>query len=185
MKNSLYLEIEENNSEINTIDESIKNLNKIKKEYTAKKNFINSKYDELMKDDKKYFGLKEVKEDNFYNIKNVITAGGSNKPIITIMWYMNLLKIKNEFNSKAIKFPLILDSPNNVETDDDKKKTVFNYLFKEINSDTQLIISTLGFNKNDYKEFTFDNIIELKNDKYNMLSSEEYIRYKEFLNKFI
>ena len=101
------------------------------------------------------------------------------------MWYMNLLKIKNEFNSKAIKFPLILDSPNNVETDDDKKKTVFNYLFKEINSDTQLIISTLGFNKNDYKEFTFDNIIELKNDKYNMLSSEEYIRYKEFLNKFI
>ena len=185
MKNSLYLEIEENNSEINTIDESIKNLNKIKKEYTAKKNFINSKYYELMKDDKKYFGLKEVKEDNFYNIKNVITAGGSNKPIITIMWYMNLLKIKNEFNSKAIKFPLILDSPNNVETDDDKKKTVFNYLFKEINSDTQLIISTLGFNKNDYKEFTFDNIIELKNDKYNMLSSEEYIRYKEFLNKFI
>ena len=112
MKNSLYLEIEENNSEINTINESIKNLNKIKKEYTAKKNFINSKYYELMKDRQKIFWIKGSKgRISFHNIKNVITAGGSNKPIITIMWYMNLLKIKNEFNSKAIKFPLVLDSP--------------------------------------------------------------------------
>lgn len=185
IKNSLYLDIEQDNIKIDKIEKEIKGLNNIKESYASKKKKINKKYSELMKKDKNYFDLKEVNENNFSNIKNVFTAGGSNKPIVTIMWYMNLLKIKNEFNSEAIKFPLILDSPNNVESDDDKKKTLFNYLFSEIQSDTQLIISTLGFNKNNYKEFKFENIIELKNDKYNMLNSDEYNEYKDFLSEFI
>lgn len=185
MRDSLFREISENNQEIDDIDLSISNLKDIINSYKTKKTKVNKKYSELMKKDKKIFGLKEIDENKFSNIRNIFTAGGSNKPIVTIMWYMNLLKVKYEFNSEAIKFPLILDSPNNVEADDDKKKTLFNYLFKEIQTDTQLIISTLGFNKNDYNEFTFDNIIELKNDKYNMLSSEEYNKYKDFLNKFI
>lgn len=185
IKNSLYSEIAQNNIEITEIDESINNLNRIKSSYATKKASINKRYSELMKKDKEYFGLEEINENNFSNIKNVFTAGGSNKPIVTIMWYMNLLKLKAEFNSEAIKFPLILDSPNNVESDDDKKKTLFNYLFKEIQSDTQLIISTLGFNKDNYEEFKFENIIELTNDKYKMLSMDEYNKYKDFLNKFI
>ncbi|ALB46196.1 hypothetical protein [Clostridium beijerinckii] len=185
IKNSLYSEIEIDNAEITEIDESIKNLNRIKSSYAVKKSSVNKRYSELMKKDKEYFGLKEINENNFSNIKNVFTAGGSNKPIVTIMWYMNLLKLKAEFNSEAIKFPLILDSPNNVESDDDKKKTLFNYLFKEIQPNTQLIISTLGFKQSDYKEFKFENIVELTNDKYKMLSADEYNKYKEFLNKFI
>lgn len=185
IKNSLYSEISKDTTEINGIDESIKSLNSIKSSYITKKTSVNKRYSELMKKDKKYFDLKEINENNFANIKNVFTAGGSNKPIVTIMWYMNLLKLKSEFNNEAIKFPLILDSPNNVESDDDKKKTLFKYLFKEIQPDTQLIISTLGFNKNDYKEFKFENVIELKNNKYEMLSSDEYNKFKDFLSKFI
>ncbi|MFQ6895316.1 MAG: hypothetical protein ACLRSH_00685, partial [Turicibacter sp.] len=185
MKNSLYSEINQDNIKIAEINESITNLKSIKSSYSNKKTIINKRYSELMKKDKEYFGLKEVNEKNFSNIRNVFTAGGSNKPIVTIMWYMNLLKIKDEFNSEAIKFPLILDSPNNVESDDDKKKTLFNYLFKEIQSDTQLIISTLGFDKDNYDAFEFDNIIELTNDKYKMLSTDEYDKHKDFLNKFI
>ncbi|ETJ20802.1 hypothetical protein Q604_UNBC18379G0006 [human gut metagenome] len=185
IKNSLYSEIAQCNNKIDEKDRTIKIFNNIKASYASKKVSINKKYNELMKNDKEYFGLKEIDENNFSNIKNIFTAGGSNKPIVTIMWYMNLLKLKSEFNKTAIKFPLILDSPNNVESDDDKKKTLFNYLFKEIQSDTQLIISTLGFNKADYEEFEFENIIELTNDKYKMLSTDDYNEYKEFLGKFI
>lgn len=185
MKNSLYSEIDQDNIKIDEIDSSINNLKNIKSSYSNKKTSINKRYSELMKKDKEYFGLKEVNEKNFSNIRNVFTAGGSNKPIVTIMWYMNLLKIKDEFNSEAIKFPLILDSPNNVESDDEKKKTLFNYLFKEIQPDTQLIISTLGFDKDNYDAFEFENIIELTNDKYKMLSTDEYDKHKDFLNKFI
>lgn len=185
MKDSLYSEIKQNNIAIDEIDKSINELKNQQLQYANKKKEINKRYSELMKKDKDYFGLKEVNEKNFSNIRNKFTAGGSNKPIVTIMWYMNLLKIKNEFNNEAIKFPLILDSPNNVESDDDKKRMLLSYLFKEIQTDTQLIISTLGFNEDDYAEFEFENIIELTNEKYKMLSTNEYDKYKDILNKFI
>ena len=185
IRNSLFSEIEQDTRKINEIYENIKKLNAIKHLYANKKTKINKRYSELMKKDKDYFNLKEINENNFSNIKNTFTAGGSNKPIVTIMWYMNLLKLKDEFNNNAIKFPLILDSPNNVESDDEKKKTLLKYLFNEIQKDTQLIISTLGFNSDDYSDFKFDNIIELKNNKYQMLSTDEYYEYKDFLNKFI
>ncbi len=74
-----------------------------------------------MINDKLKFGLKEIEDKRFENINRVFSAGGSNKPIATIIWYLNMLKIKYKFNSEAIKFPLILDSPNNVELDDEKK----------------------------------------------------------------
>lgn len=185
LKNSLYSEISKDNEEIAQIDESIKKLNSIKASYVSKKKNINKKYSELMRIDKAYFGLKEIDENSFSNINRELNAGGSNKPIITLMWYMNLLKLKNEFNSEAIKFPLILDSPNNAESDDDKEECLFRYLFNELESETQLIVSTLGFDKENYKEFKFENIIELTNDKYKLLSEDEYIKHKDFLNKFI
>ena len=185
LKNSLYSEISKDNEEIAQIDESIKKLNSIKASYVSKKKNINKKYSELMRIDKAHFGLKEIDENSFSNINRELNAGGSNKPIITLMWYMNLLKLKNEFNSEAIKFPLILDSPNNAESDDDKEECLFRYLFNELESETQLIVSTLGFDKENYKEFKFENIIELTNDKYKLLSEDEYIKHKDFLNKFI
>lgn len=185
LKNSLYSEISKDNEEIAQIDESIKKLNSIKTSYVSKKKNINKKYSELMRIDKAHFGLKEIDENSFSNINRELNAGGSNKPIITLMWYMNLLKLKNEFNSEAIKFPLILDSPNNAESDDDKEECLFRYLFNELESETQLIVSTLGFDKENYKEFKFENIIELTNDKYKLLSEDEYIKHKDFLNKFI
>ena len=181
----MYSEISKDNEEIAQIDESIKKLNSIKASYVSKKKNINKKYSELMRIDKAHFGLKEIDENSFSNINRELNAGGSNKPIITLMWYMNLLKLKNEFNSEAIKFPLILDSPNNAESDDDKEECLFRYLFNELESETQLIVSTLGFDKENYKEFKFENIIELTNDKYKLLSEDEYIKHKDFLNKFI
>ncbi|RSK54171.1 hypothetical protein [Bacillus canaveralius] len=129
------------------------------------------------------FALKELSLDKVKKINGSFSARGSNIPVSTIIWYFNLLKVKFELNPDAIRFPLVLDSPNNVELDEDKQKALFNYIFKNNNQDTQLIVSTLGFNKDDFQDVEFDNIIDLEVRKYNLLNKEEYEENKEFLNR--
>lgn len=91
--------------------------------------------------------------------------------------------MKNEFNSNSIHLPVVLDSPNNVELDDEKRKELFDYLFSNADSSTQMIISTLGFTKSDYPDNKIDNIVTLENPKYSLLSSEEYITYLDILTR--
>jgi len=70
--------------------------------------------------DKNRFGLDGIDPKTFESIKKSFSSGGSNNPIATIVWYVNLLKLKHEFNPDAIDFPVVLDSPNNAETDQEK-----------------------------------------------------------------
>ena len=53
----------------------------------------------------------------------------------------------------------MLDSPNNVELDDGERQELFDYLFKNVDRNTQLIVSTLGFSAVDYPDIEFDNNI--------------------------
>jgi hypothetical protein len=172
-------------SNLLTIDERLKELNKEKRNYDEAKKKINSRYYELMIKDKERFGLKEIKNKNLLDVSNVFTAGGSNKPIATIMWYINLLKIRDEFNPNAIRFPLVLDSPNNVETDKEKKRELFDYLFSEVSEEVQLIVSSIGFEEKEYSKYKFNNIIKLKNNKYELLNEFEYNENKEFVRSFM
>ncbi|WP_312906952.1 hypothetical protein [Tissierella praeacuta] len=185
IQDSLLLEWNEKKMQLETINEEIKEIDKELKGYKKRKKEINKKYYEYMINDKLKFGLKEIEDKRFENINRVFSAGGSNKPIATIIWYLNMLKIKYKFNSEAIKFPLILDSPNNVELDDEKRKKLFDYLFSNINSDTQMIISTLGFDEVDYPNYNIDNIIELSNNKYELLNVLEYQKHEEILFELI
>lgn len=154
-----------------------------KKEYDDSKQRVNQRYCELMTRDKQRFGLKELSDKKLTDIKLNISAGGSNKPIATIIWYMNLLRIKKEFNPNAILFPIVFDSPNNVETDDEKRIELLKYLFESIDTDTQLIISNLGFDRNQFKDANIEQIIEITNDKYQLLNKNDYDNYKSlFIN---
>lgn len=120
------------------------------------------------------FGLEEIGEDKIKNITQNYEARGSNRALATIVWYFNLLKIKAELNAAAIKFPLVLDSPNNVESDDTKENALFEFIFSNLANGTQLILSTLGFSKNDFNDIEIDNVIELKNEKYHLLNTADY-----------
>lgn len=156
-------------------------IEKIKK-YSETKKKINERYTELINIGKIKFNLKEIGEEkDFSNIKNPIRIGGSNAPIGTVLWLTSLLKIKNEFNPTAIKFPLVLDSPNNREFDDEKRMELFEYLFSSVDSETQLIVSTLGFDTEDYKSYSFQNIIKLTNNKYELLNFEDYQSNEDLL----
>ncbi|APO46698.1 hypothetical protein BS614_23405 [Paenibacillus xylanexedens] len=177
-KENMLHELNEILTQLGEIEKDIKIYNTKIRKYTDLKTTANSLYSELMTESKFEFDLKEIREDKIKNIKQNYEARGSNKAISTIIWYFNLLKVKVQLNTKVLRFPVVLDSPNNVESDESKEKALFNLVFKDINDHikSQLILSALGFNSNDYEEISIDNIIHLNNKKYSVLNNEDYVR---------
>lgn len=181
IKHQGYMEVKENilneygetKQDLKDLNDQQKRLDKIIKQYNKSKKEINERYYELMLFDKNMFGLEEIKPKSIETITRVYKAGGSNRPITTVMWYINLIKLKNQFNSKAICFPVVFDSPNNAETDQEKKAEVYSYLVNNVDYNNQLIVSGIGY-REEFSEVPFDNVIELKNDKYHLLCESDY-----------
>lgn len=167
------------------LSEKISIINSELNKFDKKKKEVNSSYYISMKQDIVKFGLEEIPDKSIKNIRNVVSATGSNTPVITIVWYFNLLKLKNKFNPSAIKFPIVLDSPNHGELDDEKKEKLFKYLFNNISANSQCIISTLGFDKTNFDEQLELNVIKLDNLPYNLLTETEYEANKELLDLLI
>ncbi len=159
----------------------IDEFNKQRKGYDETKKTINNLYYTLLLNDKTEFGLSEIDDKRFENIRRTFTASGSNKPIATVMWYSNLIKLKNQFNPSAIKFPVVFDSPNNAETDDIKRHELLAYLLNNATEYNQLIISSIGFDVNNFIRGKDCNIIELTNNKYQLLIHDEYELYCDLL----
>lgn len=177
VRDSLLIEMGQLKQSLAKIKADSDALTKKRREYDTTKKAINNKYYQLLVCDKTMFGLSEIDEKKFENITRNFTASGSNKPIATIMWYINLIKLKNEFNPGAIKFPVVFDSPNNVETDDIKKHELLAYLLKNATEENQLIISTIGFDKHLFNQDILCNVINLTNEKYHLLSESEFEKH--------
>lgn len=182
-KDNLIKDLHMVRTKINSNENGLRECTDKIKEFSKLKKDANDAYKKMMIESKIKFELEEIKVEKFDKIKNIFSARGSNKPIATIIWYFNLLKIKYELNANTIKFPLVLDSPNNVELEENKRIKLFKYIFENNVVDTQLIVSTLGFNKSEYLDSTIENIIELKNDKYNLLNRNDYINNKNIIEK--
>ena len=183
VKDSLIEEYADIKDSLNQLTEQIKAINKQIKEYNKSKAIINERYYELMLSDKLKFGLEEIDSNKLKKITNVYKAGGSNRPITTVMWYINLIKIKNEFNDSAINFPIVFDSPNNAETDLEKKIEVYKYLIENTDERNQLIVSGIGYGEEEFNNLGFDNVIYLSNNKYELLCSEDYSNNYKLLNE--
>ena len=185
MKEKFLVDLSDTKTELNQIDEEIREYNKKKKEYDKLKKEINNEYFSLMHSDKVKFNLKEIEDSKIENIGKNYVVGGSSKSIATIVWYMNLLKIKYKFNQDAIHFPLVFDSPQNTELDDIRKNGLIDYIFDNINNQSQLIISLLGYNSNEYNVIP-DKIINFDdNNTYELLNDREFKENQWILNKFI
>ena len=164
------------------LETQLKDVNKKLRKYDEIKKKINTRYYELMLADKNRFGLDGIDPKTFENIKKNFSSGGSNNPIATIVWYLNLLKLKHEFNPDAIDFPVVLDSPNNAETDQEKKNQVYQYICERV-TDNQLIVSGIGFADLQIQDVKFDKIIELDNPKYSLLLEQDYTDNIGILNE--
>lgn len=185
MRDKMQCDLNETNKKLLEINSKLKEEKKKYKKYIELKKEVNSKYCNLMIEGKERFNLKEIENEKFENIKNNFEVGGSNKPISTIIWYFNLLNLKYVFNPDCVRFPIVLDSPNNAELDDTKKKELFNYIFSNYDKNSQLIISTLGFDLNDYPNLKNNKIIKLTNEKYELLTSKDFEENIDLLKLFI
>lgn len=162
--------------------ESLKINKKTLKKYDDLKKEANELYEQYMIESVTQLGLEEIGLEKFKKLNSNFTPRGSNIPISTVIWYFNLLKIKFELNPEAIRFPLILDSPNNVELDENKRQALFDYIFMNRTKSTQLIVSTLGFDIKDYPKADFNKVITLENEKYRLLNKKDFEENKSILN---
>lgn len=179
----LLSELSQLTFKISSDKEKIKECQDDLKGYKELKKKANDEYCRLMIESKEKFDLQEINEERFKTVINTFEARGSNLPITTVVWYFNLLKVKNKLNDEAIKLPVVLDSPNNGELDDIKRITLFEHIFGLSCDNPQIIVSTLGFNQNDYNDFQIDNIIELTNDKYHVLNGQDYTNHSDILER--
>lgn len=185
MRDKLFIELSEQKQKKFNLDVELSNENKKMKKYQEKKKEVKNEYYNSMLECANRFELKEIDTEKLKDIKNNFYGSGSNKPICTIIWYLNLLKLKEKFNTTAILFPLVLDSPNNGELSDESRKVLFEYIFENYNKNSQLIISTLGFNIEDYSIEENINVLNLVNPPYQLLNEEDYKNNIEEYKKII
>lgn len=183
IKDELIEELHSLKEKLEELAQEQSGLKREERVYAQIKNKINTRYYELMLQDKNKFGLEEIKEKSFEKITSTFKGGGSNKPIATVIWYINLLKLRNEFNPNAIHFPIVFDSPNNAETDLEKKGQLYKYIVENVPDDSQLIVSGIGYENGDTFGVAFDHVIQLNNHKYQLLCSEDYTAYIDFVNE--
>ena len=162
---AIRINISENEKKLKEAKKSLRKYGEVKKR-------INERYYTLMLSDKNRFGLEGINAKSFENIKRTFSAGGSNNPLSTIIWYVNLIQLKHEFNPSAIDFPVVFDSPNNAETDETKKRQIYRYICERV-TENQLIVSGLGFSGDEILN-SFDSVITLTNNKYELLCPEDY-----------
>jgi rubrerythrin len=151
--------------------------------YAKKKKKIEDSYYEEMVTSWTKLGIKELSPDTFKKLTNTVKASGSNKNVVTLMWYLTILKLRKKYNPDAIEFPIAFDSINNVETDNVKKVKVLQYVIDNTES-SQLILSLLGYNNEEVKTDRPVNIIKLTNDKYQLLDTATYNKYEQLLDEF-
>ena len=159
----------------------IKPIKKEIREAKQKIKSVNDNYFYLIDKLKNKFNLNELEETSYERLVKNFCASGSNKPLSTVIWYLTLNDLKQKYNSNEIEFPMVMDSPNNVETDQEKKRALIKYILESSNKFNQMIISSIGFSKNEYDTSYETHVTILDNDKYHLLNNRDYFQNYEIL----
>lgn len=168
----------------NTINNSKTNLKTIKselKKINSRKKTVDEQYYIMIDKLKMRFNLNELESKNYEKITENFCASGSNKPVSTIIWYVTLQELIRKFNPQRIELPMVFDSPNNAETDTEKKQALIQYILESADNYDQLIISAIGFKKEEYEITDKININYLDNDKYSLLNEATFSRFEDLL----
>ena len=171
-----------NNKSALQAQDDIKPIKKEIKEVNQRIKAVDDSYYYLIDEMKNKFSLNELDDTSYKKLSKNFCASGSNKPLSTVIWYLTLNNLKQKYNPEGIKFPMIFDSPNNVETDQEKKEALIKYILESSNIFTQMIISSIGFSEREYDINYEVHVKNLDNDKYNLLNKRTYTQNYEILN---
>jgi hypothetical protein len=183
IRDSVIKELAENGVVIQKKELELKEIKKEIKQYSQKKKVVNDHYKAWLSEDVAKFGMNEIDMDKIKSVMNEFKASGSNKNIATVIWYLLLIRLRSKFNPDAIKYPIVFDSLNNTETDDEKRDALIQYVLDKTKNEPQAIYTFIGFDKEKFNEDGTLNIIELENEKYELLKHEKYLEYSRLLDE--
>ena len=183
IRDSVIKELAENGVVIQKKELELKEIKKEIKQYSQKKKIVNDHYRAWLSEDVAKFGMNEIDMDKIKSVMNEFKASGSNKNIATVIWYLLLIRLRSKFNPDAIKYPIVFDSLNNTETDDEKRDALIQYVLDKTKNEPQAIYTFIGFDKEKFNEDGKLNIIELENEKYELLIHETYLKYSRLLDE--
>ena len=175
IRDSVITERTEVQDNIDEKENTLKEIEKELKKYAVKKKKATGRYISILTQERTAFCIEEITIESIKKLSSVFIGSGSNKNISTIIWHMAIIQVRNEFNNDAIRFQFVIDSPNNVETDDEKKFKVIQYILDHASISPQMIISAIGFVPEDYSlDDKSINIIYLSNEKWHLLNEQDY-----------
>lgn len=183
IRDSVVKELAENGVDILKKESTLKEINKKIRQYGQKKKDVNEHYRTWLSADVAEFGMNEIDMSKIKTVMNDFKASGSNKNIATVIWYLLLIRLRSKFNADAIKYPIVFDSLNNTETDDEKRDALIQYVIDKTKDEPQAIYTFIGFDKDKFNENGTLNIIELENEKYELLVHETYAEYNGLLHE--
>lgn len=183
IRDSVIKELTENGGAIQKKEIELKEVKKEIKQYSQKKSIVNDNYKAWLSADVATFGMNEIDMDKIKSVMSEFKASGSNKNIATVIWYLLLIRLRSKFNANAIKYPIVFDSLNNTETDDEKRDALIQYVLDKTKDEPQAIYTFIGFDKEKFNEDGKLNIIELENEKYELLIHETYLKYSKLLDE--
>lgn len=180
LSENLTQERERLEHELDGLSEKLDKITKSLKEYAEAKKAVDERYAEMIKFYVSKLNLQSIDVDKIKSPLDRFVASGSNAPLATVAWYFVLLKLKEEFNSSRPNLPLILDSPMNVEADDDKYELHYGMIFSTFKYQHQMLVTGLGLaNAEVVPEDA--NVIILDNEKYHLLKNKDFEDSKEFM----
>lgn len=166
--------------EFNKLETQLKSIAEKMKNYSDSKSEINEKYIEIISRYVLNLNLQSINLDKIKTVRDRFEADGSNAPLATVAWYFAILKLKEEFNPERPSLPLILDSPMNVEADDEKYEAHYGLIFNTFKYQYQTLVTGLGLAGSSIIPEEA-NVIVLDNDKYELLNSEDYKTARDFI----
>lgn len=172
----------EDNRIINNLEEELKIVKKELEAVNKRKKAADELYYRLIDRLKIKFNLNELEVVNYEKLSKNFCASGSNKPLSTVIWYMALNEMKDKYNPNGMKFPMVFDSPNNAEMDQEKKHALVQYIMDSGKQFNQLIVSAIGFSEDTYTLYNEVNINRLENIKYCLLDGGTYKQYYKILS---
>ena len=166
-----------NTSEIERLRKDNTEINKQLSLYAQEKTQVNTAY--LGNLGKLFVGLDIPADQIGENSEpgSALVASGAYGPRCKIAQMLAFIETQHAVAPDLITFPIVIDSPNVLEQDDDHLDTVIRTLLTWNKTDNQIIVASIQ-GKDTAAEIGGVNIITLSNPRNHLFSSEEYAAYE-------
>lgn len=161
--------------EINCLKFNLENLKEQLNKYNKKKLEVNIKFKDTYLLNLISLGVTNITINDIVSFKKLILSGNQD-PRSTLAFLYTFLQLKRELNPTGFLLPIVIDSPFEGDPDKYNKKDIIRDIVKNCGENEQIFIGLRNareYFKDVNKSY---NIIELKTEKYSLLSS---IKFKE------